>query len=426
MERRNFISKVPVMLAAFAAGTSNLRASQLASSNTTRYINVMDYGAIGDGSHDDTSAIQGAITSLSATGGGIYFPPGNYVVSSTITLIPNLTISGFGATSVKIFPQATGINVFQYLPSTEQPANISISGLEIDCTSVSGITGFYIQLSNNIYFHGIVFTGCDYSIQLDQCSYAEINSCVSRGSPYNKAGTLKLFSTSATNYINQIKVTDYFSINIGNGIANGHAIIVQRGVAVFIEGFSLNDGHVGGDVRGVAFYGDCQGCKVSNTGVGACGSGIFFGKDIFISSSIIVPSFATISSVDIDQPQIAGICLSTANWITIIGGSFTSSNANVSATGVLVQVGNFVTVTGVTVNGFSNGNGILIGGGVSNLTISNCQVNECATGIGVVSGNGQYLSLMGNRLAGNTTALNYGATGGGSLVRNNIGAADIA
>jgi len=93
---------------------------------------------------------------------------------------------------------------------------------------------------------------------------------------------------------------------------------------------------------------------------------------------------------------------------------------------VLVQVGNFVTVTGVTVNGFSNGNGILIGGGVSNLTISNCQVNECATGIGVVSGNGQYLSLMGNRLAGNTTALNYGATGGGSLVRNNIGAADIA
>jgi len=202
MERRNFISKVPVMLAAFAAGTSNLRASQLASSNTTRYINVMDYGAIGDGSHDDTSAIQGAITSLSATGGGIYFPPGNYVVSSTITLIPNLTISGFGATSVKIFPQATGINVFQYLPSTEQPANISISGLEIDCTSVSGITGFYIQLSNNIYFHGIVFTGCDYSIQLDQCSYAEINSCVSRGSPYNKAGTLKLFSTSATNYIN--------------------------------------------------------------------------------------------------------------------------------------------------------------------------------------------------------------------------------
>lgn len=47
--------------------------------------NVKDYGAIGDGSTDDTAAIQSAITA-SVQGSTIYFPPGTYLVSNTISL----------------------------------------------------------------------------------------------------------------------------------------------------------------------------------------------------------------------------------------------------------------------------------------------------------------------------------------------------
>jgi hypothetical protein len=417
---------MPVVAIGLSAIASNVDASTLAAGSTSRYANVMDFGALGDGSHDDTSSIQAAIASLPATGGGVYFPPGTYIVTAPITLIPNLSIAGFGAKSVKIAPKVAGITVLQYISPTAQSANISISGLEIDCTSIPNITGAYFQRADYVSLQAIVFTGCSYSIQMDRSNYAEITNCVSRGSLWQKAGTLKLFSSTVTEYINEVKVTNYHSVNIGNGISNGHAILIHRGVAILVDGFLLNDGHAGGDVHGVALYGDCQGCKVSNSGVGACSGGIFFGKDIYFASNAIVPSFSVISSVDIDQAQVAGIWIASANWITLSGGNFTSSAANTSATGVLVQEGSMINVTGLTVNGFSNGNGILIGAGVSNITVSQCQVDQCGTGLGVVNGNGKNLSLMGNRLVGNTNALLFGATGGGSLVRNNVGSADIA
>jgi len=54
-------------------------------------INVKDYGAIGDGSTDDTAAIQAAIDALSAQGGTLYFPNdgGNYLISETIEITSN-------------------------------------------------------------------------------------------------------------------------------------------------------------------------------------------------------------------------------------------------------------------------------------------------------------------------------------------------
>ncbi|MGL4317112.1 MAG: glycosyl hydrolase family 28-related protein [Pseudomonas sp.] len=46
---------------------------------------VKDYGAVGNGVSDDTSAIQAAETAVAAAGGGILiFPPGNYLITRTI------------------------------------------------------------------------------------------------------------------------------------------------------------------------------------------------------------------------------------------------------------------------------------------------------------------------------------------------------
>jgi hypothetical protein len=48
--------------------------------------NVKDFGARGDGSTDDTSAIQAAINAAAAKGGSVYFPSGVYKISSTLTV----------------------------------------------------------------------------------------------------------------------------------------------------------------------------------------------------------------------------------------------------------------------------------------------------------------------------------------------------
>lgn len=46
---------------------------------------VTDYGALGDGSTDDTVAIQATIDAATAVGGGtIYFPPGHYIIAGAL------------------------------------------------------------------------------------------------------------------------------------------------------------------------------------------------------------------------------------------------------------------------------------------------------------------------------------------------------
>lgn len=49
-------------------------------------VNVVDYGATGDGTTDDTAAIQSAITAAANSGQSVFFPNGTYYVTSTITI----------------------------------------------------------------------------------------------------------------------------------------------------------------------------------------------------------------------------------------------------------------------------------------------------------------------------------------------------
>jgi hypothetical protein len=67
-------------------------------------VNVLDFGAVGNGTTDDTAAIQAAINSLattssaSATGGGtVYIPAGKFRITSTIKIGYGITLIGNGA-----------------------------------------------------------------------------------------------------------------------------------------------------------------------------------------------------------------------------------------------------------------------------------------------------------------------------------------
>lgn len=58
--------------------------------------NILDYGAVGDGVADDSSAIQAAIDSLSGDGGIIFFPVGTYKIGTSIKLRDHITLQGSG------------------------------------------------------------------------------------------------------------------------------------------------------------------------------------------------------------------------------------------------------------------------------------------------------------------------------------------
>ncbi len=62
--------------------------------------NVLDFGAVGNGTTDDTAAIQAAINAAYANGGGqVYFPARTYKITSTLTLKSNIRYQGEGTAS---------------------------------------------------------------------------------------------------------------------------------------------------------------------------------------------------------------------------------------------------------------------------------------------------------------------------------------
>lgn len=137
-------------------------------------VNVMDFGAVGDGATDDTVAIQAAINAMGSNGSVLFFPAGEYYLNTlqysaypgypfgpNILLVQsklNFGVIGDGASLI------VGNNAIQGPPSSGQPdvascvlaidkcQNFTINGLRI----VGNRTGL-ISSQENV---GIILTSC--------------------------------------------------------------------------------------------------------------------------------------------------------------------------------------------------------------------------------------------------------------------------
>jgi hypothetical protein len=87
--------------------------------------NVLDFGAVGDGTTDDTTAIQTAINQ----GGTVYFPPDKTYVSSRIQITNDVELIGYDAKILhKANSAATGVGLLEMKTDNK----LVIRGLEID------------------------------------------------------------------------------------------------------------------------------------------------------------------------------------------------------------------------------------------------------------------------------------------------------
>jgi hypothetical protein len=98
-------------------------------------VSVKDFGAVGDGVADDTAAISNALTYCLANNRPLYFPPGTYLRSSTITLnVAGAAVFGdhWRNTKIKFTAAVNGLVI------SEKYCNIQ--GLWFDGNSI-GLTG---------------------------------------------------------------------------------------------------------------------------------------------------------------------------------------------------------------------------------------------------------------------------------------------
>jgi hypothetical protein len=120
-------------------------------------INVLDYGATGNGTTDDTTAIQAAVNAGVAQNKAVYFPNGAYLITATINLPNNITL--YGETQRKI---NTGGNTYGTFIKTA--ANITM----MQTSSTGDTYGIRIE---NISFSGNSSTGSALTIGVDSASY---------------------------------------------------------------------------------------------------------------------------------------------------------------------------------------------------------------------------------------------------------------
>ncbi|HTK65377.1 MAG TPA: glycosyl hydrolase family 28-related protein [Pseudonocardia sp.] len=119
-------------------------------------VTPQDYGAVGDGVHDDTAAIQSAITAVQSAGGGIvFFPEGTYLVTPSGSPAVGLTVSGNGVRLVGAGATASmlkkgGAGTLLSFTGATSPSSgsthVRYCGIENLGLSGNGQTGSVLQL----------------------------------------------------------------------------------------------------------------------------------------------------------------------------------------------------------------------------------------------------------------------------------------
>lgn len=109
-----------------------------AASEHERYLNVLSFGAVGDGVTDDTVAVQLALAAVPTTGATVLFPPGQYLVNDHLYVKSNTTIDGSGTILSDVLANWAGGTPYQLLMNENHSAssitdeNIRVRNITID------------------------------------------------------------------------------------------------------------------------------------------------------------------------------------------------------------------------------------------------------------------------------------------------------
>jgi hypothetical protein len=112
-------------------------------------LNVLDYGAVGDGVTDDTAAIQAAVDAAEANRNNeIVFPVGTYVIAGTITIHGGIRLIGQGAMGAQVAQgvvlshKADSVNMLVWDgDSTTSAFGIGGGLFNVQCVKYSGYSG---------------------------------------------------------------------------------------------------------------------------------------------------------------------------------------------------------------------------------------------------------------------------------------------
>jgi hypothetical protein len=417
-----------------APGTGGVTRSTFA--KLGEWVSVKDYGAVGDGTADDTAAIQAAINYVQSlpTAGTVLFPAGRYKTTNTLMIsVQGVSLMGMGRSASIIAPVAGSAFHWLRIESTIALSYVSIASL-----------GFVPAGPQVVGWAGILQVGTAAVITYDdiQLSHADIGFLVHAGS----VGSVSRW-------------TDFYISECAKA-----AMWIGLPGGTEVTGFTARDGDIAQCDLGIVLA-NCSGVYLSTLDIILCrvavimspGDGDFVRFvfcDMVQGDSSTADNWyfrttgtGTISNVVCNNCWASGGNSNGVHVDTSVNlDGFTWANGHVLnnyAHGMLLDSGTNLAVTGTQVfqNNISDyvsppgvfGDGIAIGPGVSGFRIIG---NTCGTGgwnrqaggpnrqqfgISVSDGASDHYVVMGNVCSGNVLGGTHdGGTGTNKSVTGNV------
>ena len=214
--------------------------------------NVKDFGAVGDGVANDTTAIQAAIAAActhtvngSTVGGTIYFPAGNYKFTSTLTITANnVYLKGDGPGASFLFPAISATADAIYFASGCQRVgmlDIAVYNAISDPTAGAMV---HLYKNNLVFLSNVDVSAGFYGIWIDGTVHSygvNVNITGDANMTSAKSGSALMYVTSASGTIpSELHFSNCdWRGQTGNNYLN-YAIYIQC-----CDGLWLNSVHLG-------------------------------------------------------------------------------------------------------------------------------------------------------------------------------------
>jgi hypothetical protein len=338
------------------------------------YVTPQDYGAAGNGTTDDTTAINNALSALNTAGGGtLFIPPNTFKITGVLNGFSNVSVLGSGAGISIINQTSTSANGFTFNTGSGNLNDVTIQGVTVSGPG-SG-TGVGILLEGNGGSNSVVSCSLNavsvtgfgsHNIQINSgvgCLIETVSSASSGGHCFFINGGTgnslsNCFANGGANTQQGFQVTNasYTSLTGCKALACGGGYTISGGSANVISA-------CGADTIVAANSQDGSGFKISGGTVHSivgCYSNINKAKAFYVTGS---SANATINAVQEANPSGATASIQVDSGSTAIS----TDNTTVTATSYAATTTTVISGGTLTMNGPIASSGNLIVGGTASL-----------------------------------------------------------